>query len=147
MISLRLFFFLCIIATTGGCASAPPSPEADLMDLTLAAPAANVKEALIEILRSDGYRIQSEDADTVTTGTRREIGGPWNWLLNWRFGLLKTRVEAKVIPLEPDFTRLRLQVFPRSKDGILDSWTEAESPLPQSAANQVRRLKNSLHLL
>jgi len=117
------------------------------MDLTLPAPAESIKSALIDILRSNGYEVQEESADGVTTGSRREIGGPWNWLLNWRFGVMKSRVEAKIIPLEQDSTRLRLQVFPWSKDGILDSWTEAESPLPLSAANQVRRLKNSLQIL
>lgn len=147
MILLRYLLLLGAVTTGAGCASVHPAPDPDVMDLTLPAPAESIKNALIDILRSSGYEVQEENFDTVTTGSRREIGGPWNWLLNWRFGVMKSRVEAKIIPLEQDSTRLRLQVFPRSKDGILDSWTEAESPLPLSAANQVRRLKNSLQIL
>ena len=147
MIPLRYLFLLCAIATGAGCAGVHPAPDQDVMDLTLPAPAESVKSALVDILRSSGYEVQEENSDTVTTGSRREIGGPWNWLLNWRFGVMKSRVEAKIIPLEQDSTRLRLQVFPRSKDGILDPWVDAESPLPQSGANQVRRLKNSLQIL
>jgi hypothetical protein len=146
MILLR-YLLICAVTTGAGCSSVHPAPDADVMDLTLPAPAENIKSALIDILRSSDYEIQEETSDTVTTGTRRETGGPWNWLLSWRFGVMKSRVEAKIIALEQDSTRLRLQVFPRSKDGILDSWTEAESPLPLSAANQVRRLKNSLQIL
>ena len=146
MILLR-YLLVCAVISGSGCTSVHPAPDPDVMDLTLPAPAESIKSALIDILRSSGYEIQEENSDTVTTGTRRETEGPWNWLLNWRFGVMKSRVEAKIIPLEQDSTRLRLQVFPWSKDGILDSWTEAESPLPLSAANQVRRLKNSLQIL
>ncbi|MET0515227.1 MAG: hypothetical protein ABW047_07875 [Nitrospiraceae bacterium] len=147
MMLLRYLLIICAITIGAGCASVHPEADVDVMDLTLPAPAENVKTALIDILRSSGYEIQEEYSDTVTTGSRRETGGPWNWLLNWRFGVMKSRVEAKMIPLEQDSTRLRLQVFPLSKDGILDSWSEAESPLPLSAANQVRRLKNALQIL
>ena len=147
MILLRYLLLLCAVIPLGGCASAHPAPDRDIMDLTLPVPAESVKSALVDILQSSGYAVQEENSDTVTTGFRCEIGGPWNWLLNWRFGVLKSRVEAKIIPLDQDSTRLRLQVFPRSKDGILDFWVDAESPLPQSAANQVRRLKNSLQIL
>ncbi len=147
MILLRYLLLICAVTSWAGCAGVHPAPDQDVMDLTLPAPAESIKSALIDILRSSGYEVQEENFDTVTTGPRREIAGPWNWLLNWRFGVIRSRVEAKIIPLEQDFTRLRLQVFPRTKDGILDSWTDAESPLPQSAANQVRRLKNSLQIL
>jgi hypothetical protein len=147
MILLRYLLLMCAFTTGAGCAVVHPAPDPDLVDLILPAPAENIKSALIDVLRSSGYEVQEENSDTVTTGSRREIGGPWNWLLNWRFGVMKSRVEAKIIALEQDVARLRLQVFPRSKDGIFDSWTDAETPLPQSAANQVRRLKNSLQIL
>ena len=147
MIFLRYLLLIFAVTTGVGCAAVHPAPDADVIDLTLHAPAERIRSALVDILHSSGYEIQEENADTVTTASRREIGGPWNWLLSWRFGVIKSRVEAKIISLEQDSTRLRLQVFPRTKDGILDSWVDAESPLPQSAANQVRRLKNSLQIL
>ena len=75
------------------------------------------------------------------------IRSPWNGLLRWRFGVGKTRVEARVVPQDDSTTRLRLQVFHRGKDGIFDSWEDAETPLPQSAANEIRLLKNALRLL
>ena len=78
---------------------------------------------------------------------RREVSSPWNWLLRWRFGVGKSRVEARVVPQDETTTRLRLQVFHRGKDGLFDTWEDAETPLPQSAANEIRRIKNVLRLL
>jgi hypothetical protein len=113
----------------------------------LPAPAEEVTPALMEVLASGGYDVDAGDAETLMTGWREEIRGPWDWLLRWRFGVGKTRVEAKITPMENDRTHINLQVFHFSKDGIFDSWNKADSPLPQSAANQVRLLKNRLHIL
>lgn len=134
---------LCLAA----CSTVRAAPDPDVADVTLPAPAEEVRTALIDVLTSGGYDVDEEDAETLTTGAREETGGPWDWLLRWRFGVGKSRVEATVTPLEPDSTRVHLQVFHRSKDGIFDGWEDAESPLPQSAANQVRLLKNRLHIL
>ena len=130
-----------------GCTGIHPAPDADVMDVTLPAPANDVKQALIEILLSRGYDVEEEGADTVRTDVREQINGPWDWLLRWRFGVGKSRVEAKVLPLEADRTRVRLQVFHESKDGIFDHWEDAEPPVPRSAANHIRLLKNSLQIL
>ena len=83
----------------------------------------------------------------MTTGMRQEIRSPVERALAWRFGVGKSRVEARVVPQDDSTTRLRLQVFYRGKDGLLDSWEEAETPLPQSAANEIRLIKNALRIL
>lgn len=129
------------------CSSVQPVSDPDVMDVTLPAPPEEVKTALIDVLSSGGYEVDEEDAETLTTGPREEIRGPWDWLLRWRFGVGKSRVVAKITVFEADSTRVRLQVFHRSKDGIFDSWEDADTPLPQSASNQVRLLKNRLRLL
>jgi hypothetical protein len=131
----------------GGCSAVQPAPDPDVIDVTLPTPAEEVKLALTEVLTAEGYDVDQQDADMLVTGAREEIQGPWDWLLRWRFGVGKSRVEAKVTALETDSSRMRLQVFHRSKDGIFDAWQEAETPLPQSAINQVRLVKNRLHLL
>jgi hypothetical protein len=129
------------------CSGVQSPPDPDVVDVSLPASADEVKTALIDVLTADGYDVEQRNGDTLITGAREEIPGPWDWLLRWRFGVGKSRVEATVAPSGIDGTRMRLQVFHRSKDGIFDGWQDAETPLPQSAANQVRLVKNKLHLL
>lgn len=138
---------LFLVAAIAGCASSPASPEPDVMDVTLHAPVEQVTAAVADVLSQDGYTVDQDDSGNVTTGMRQEIRSPWNWLLRWRFGVGKTRVEARVVPQDESTTRLRLQVFHRGKDGLFDTWEDAETPLPQSAANEIRRIKNALRLL
>ena len=106
-----------------------------------------VKAAVADVLTQGGYSVDEDETGNVTTGMRREVSSPWNWLLRWRFGVGKSRVEARVVPQDETTTRLRLQVFHRGKDGLFDTWEDAETPLPQSAANEIRRIKNVLRLL
>ncbi|WP_447598981.1 hypothetical protein [Nitrospira sp. Nam80] len=143
----HLLIALGLCMWLGACSSVQTVPDRDVINATLPAPTEKVTPALIDVLASEGYDIDAEDAETLTTGWREEIRSPWDWLLRWRFGVGKTRVEAKVTPVESDRTDITLQVFHFSKDGIFDRWDEADSPLPQSAANQVRLLKNRLHIL
>jgi hypothetical protein len=138
---------LTTCATFSACTAVRTVPDPDIAETVLPTSVDDVKTALIQVLASGGYDIDEDSGDTLATGPRQETRGPWDWLLRWRFGVIKSRVEARMIPLEPDFTRLRLQVFPRSKDGIFDAWRDEESPLPQSAANQIRLLKNALQIL
>jgi len=44
-------------------------------------------------------------------------------------------------------TRLRLHVLYEGKDGLFTRWEESPTALPQSAENQVRLIKNALHIL
>lgn len=138
---------ILFIAAIAGCATAHPTPEPDVMEVTLQAPADQVKAAVADVLTQGGYSVDEDETGNVTTGMRREVSGPWNWLLRWRFGVGKSRVEARVVPQDETTTRLRLQVFHRGKDGLFDTWEDAETPLPQSAANEIRRIKNVLRLL
>ncbi|MBX3237839.1 MAG: hypothetical protein KF814_16960 [Nitrospiraceae bacterium] len=139
--------WLLLLVLTPGCASGPPAPEPDIVEVILAAPAEKVKSAVTEVLTKGGYEVDQDDAGNLTTGMRKEIHGPWSGLLRWRFGTGKSRVETRVIPQDETTTRLRVQVFHRGKDGLFDSWEDAESPLPQSAANEIRLIKNALRLL
>jgi hypothetical protein len=118
-----------------------------VVEVILAAPADKVHSAVADVLTQGGYSVDQDEAGNVTTGMRQEVRGPWNGLLRWRFGVGKSRVEARVVPQDDDTTRLRLQVFYRGKDGLFDTWEEAETPLPQSAANEIRLIKNALRLL
>ncbi|MEK6802145.1 MAG: hypothetical protein AABZ34_05700 [Nitrospirota bacterium] len=136
-----------LVSALAGCAGGPPAPEPDVMEVILPVPAEQVKTALSDVLTQGGYTVDQDDAGNLTTGMRTEIRSPWNGLLRWRFGVGKSRVEARVIPQDDSSTRLRLQVFHRGKNGIFDSWEDAETPLPQSAANEIRLLKNALRLL
>ena len=136
-----------VTAALSGCAAGPPLPELDVMEVMLPASAGHVKAAVTDVLTQDGYQVSEEDEGSLTTGMRQEIKGPWNGLLRWRFGVGKSRVEARVIPQDDLSTRLRLQVFHRAKDGIFDSWEWAETPLPQSAENEIRLIKKALRLL
>lgn len=137
-----------VVLTAGtGCAGGPPAPEPDVMEVTLPVPAEQVRTALADVLTQGGYTVEQDDAGNVTTGMRQEIRSPWNGLLRWRFGVGKSRVEARVVPQDDQTARVRLQVFHRGKDGLFDSWEDAETPLPQSAANEIRLIKNALRLL
>lgn len=137
-----------VVLTAGtGCAGGPPAPEPDVMEVTLPVPAEQVRTALADVLTQGGYTVEQDDAGNVTTGMRQEIRSPWNGLLRWRFGVGKSRVEARVVPQDDQTARVRLQVFHRGKDGLFDSWEDAETPLAQSAANEIRLIKNALRLL
>lgn len=138
---------LVLLTAMTGCAGGPPAPEPDVVEVILAAPADKVNTAVADVLTQGGYSVDQDEAGNVTTGMRQEVRGPWNGLLRWRFGVGKSRVEARVVPQDDNSTRLRLQVFYRGKDGLFDTWEEAETPLPQSAANEVRLIKNALRLL
>jgi len=138
---------LVLLTAMTGCAGGPPAPEPDVVEVILAAPADKVNTAVADVLTQGGYSVDQDEAGNVTTGMRQEVRGPWNGLLRWRFGVGKSRVEARVVPQDDNSTRLRLQVFYRGKDGLFDTWEEAETPLPQSAANEVRLIKNALRIL
>jgi hypothetical protein len=102
---------------------------------------------LIQVLTDDGYKVEQEGDDHWTTGYRQEIRGPWDWLLRWRFGTGRSRVDALLTSPDSQTSRLRLQVYYEGKDGLFTPWEEAPTPLPQTAANQLRLIKNALHLL
>jgi hypothetical protein len=130
-----------------GCSSTPHPYEPSLVDVTLPAPTDRVKTAVAQVLVNGGYEVDWKDEQTLSTSYREETGGPWNWLYRWRFGTIKSRVEAMVTPSTDQATRLRLQVLSEGKDGIFTSWEDVQSALPQSAENQLRLIKNALQIL
>jgi len=121
--------------------------EPDVVDVTLPVPAEQVRTAVIQVLENGGYEVEQKDDQNLTTGYRQEIRGPWDWLLRWRFGTSRSRVDALVTPATEQDTRLRLHVLYEGKDGLFTKWEDSPTALPQSAENQLRLIKNALHIL
>ena len=145
--SLHLVVASLIIATVS-CAGPPIPHEPDVVDVILPAPAEQVRTAVIQVLETEGYEVDQKNEDqNLTTGYRQEIGGPWDWLLRWRFGTGRSRVDALVTPATEQDTRLRLNVLYEGKDGLFTKWEGSPTALPQSADNQLRLIKNALHIL
>ena len=130
-----------------GCASPAIPHDPDIVDVTLPASADKVRAAVIHVLTNSGYDIDREDDQNLSTGYREEMRGPWDWLLRWRFGTGKSRVEALVTEATAQSARLRLHVQYEGKDGIFTRWEDSPTALPQSAENQLRLIKNQLQIL
>jgi hypothetical protein len=144
---LRILSLALLVISTSGCAGPPIPHEPDVIDVTLPAPADRVKTAVMQVLAEGGYDVDRKDDESLTTGYRDEISGPWDWLLRWRFGTGRSRVEALVTPASEQSSRLRLNVLYEGKDGIFTRWEDSPTALPQSAQNQLRLIKNALQLL
>ena len=129
------------------CAGPPLPHEPDVVDVTLSAPADEVRAVLIQVLTDGGYDVEQDGDDNWTTGYREETRGLWDWLLRWRFVTGRSRVDAVLTAPDSQTSRLRLQVYYEGKDGLFTRWEDAPTPLPQSATNQLRLIKNALHLL
>lgn len=145
--TLRLLSLVLLVLWTSACAGPPIPHEPDTIDVTLPATANLVKTAVIQVLTEGGYAIDRKDDENLTTGYREEISGPWDWLLLWRFGTGRSRVEALITPASDSSARLRLHVQYEGKDGIFTRWEESPTALPQSAQNQLRLIRNALQLL
>ena len=102
---------------------------------------------MVKVLTDGGYDVEQEDDQSLTTGYRKEIRTIWDGLLRWRFGTGRSRVDAVMTPADEQNTRLRLHVLYEGKDGLFTRWEESPTALPQSAENQLRLIKNALHLL
>ena len=144
--SLHLLLASLIVATVS-CAGPPIPHEPDVIDVTLPAPAEQVRTVLVQVLEDGGYDVDWQDDQNLTTGYREEIHGPWDWLLRSRFGTSRSRVDALVTPATEQDTRVRLHVQYEGKDGIFTRWEASPTALPQSAENQLRLIKNALHIL
>jgi len=60
--------------------------EPDVIAVTLSAQADRVKTEVIETLTEGGYAIDRKDDDNLTTGHRRKISSPRDWLLRRHLG-------------------------------------------------------------
>ncbi len=145
--TLRPSLLLATMALIIGCSGAPHPLPTDLIETRLAAPFDKVKTALTQVLTDGGYDVDWENDFTLQTSYREEMHGPWNWLYRWRFGTIKSRVNATVTAADEQNTALKLEVRSEGKDGILTSWDQVPSALPQGADNQLRLIKNALQLL
>ena len=142
----RVFFTLALLAGAA-CAGPPISHDPDVVDVTLPAPADEVRTAVMQVLTDSGYAVEQQDDENLTTGYRRENRSPWDGLLRWRFGTGRSRVDAVVTTADQQTSRLRLHVRYEGKDGLFTRWEDSPTPLPQSAENQLRLIKNALHIL
>ncbi len=147
--NLRRTQLLLTLPLLAGLACGGPTipHDPDVIDVTLPASAVDVRTAVIQVLTDGGYEVDREDDQNVTTGYRKEISGPWDGLLRWRFGTGRSRIDALVTPADEQNTRLRLHVQYEGKDGIFTRWENSPTALPQSAENQLRLIKNALHIL
>jgi hypothetical protein len=135
------------LLASAACAGPSIPHEPDVLDVTLPAPTDQVRTAVIQVLTDDGYDVEQEDDQNLRTGYREEIRSPWDGLLRWRFGTGRSRVNAVVTAADDQSTRLRLHVQYEGKDGLSTRWEESPTALPQSAENQLRLIKNALHIL
>lgn len=145
--SRRIVILAFLVASALACAGPAMQHDPDVIDVTLPAPADRVKTAVVHVLMNGGYDVDREDEQTLSTDYREEIPGPWDWLLRWRFGTGRSRVEANVTPATEQTTRLRLTVQYEGKDGLFTRWEDSPTALPQSAENQLRLIKNALQIL
>ncbi|MCX5724204.1 MAG: hypothetical protein NTX84_06765 [Nitrospirae bacterium] len=143
----HLLSLALLIMLTAACVAPPVPHKQDVVDVMLPAPADRVTTAVIQILTDGGYRIELTADRKLTTSYRVEITGPWDWLLRWRFGTERSRVEATVTPTSDSSARLRLNVMYEGKDGLFARWEDAPTALPQSAQHQLRLIKDALQIL
>ena len=140
-------FLTALLVWASSCAGPPIPHDPDVVDVTLPASVEKVRTAVVQVLTDGGYEVDRRDDETLTTGYREEMRGPWDWLLRWRFGTGKSRVDALVTEAAEQTTRLRLHVQYEGKDGIFTRWEDSPTALPQSAENQLRLIKKALQIL
>lgn len=145
--TLRTGLLLATMTLVIGCNGAPHPLPSDLIETRLAAPLDTVKTALTQVLTDGGYDVDWKNDSTLETSYREEMHAPLNWLYRWRFGTIKSRVNATVQAADDQSTALKLEVQSEGKDGIFTSWDQVPSALPQGADNQLRLIKNALQLL
>jgi hypothetical protein len=142
--------YLAIVALTAftfGCSSVQHPAQPDVVDVTLPAPADQVKAAVSKVLKDDNYAVDWKNGAQLNTGYRDEQPSIWDWLVRGRLGVVRSRAEASVTPETDQTTRLRLQVSSEGKRSMFDSWAPTEPQVPQSAENKLRLIKNELKIV
>lgn len=132
-----------------GCAAAPLQPSSDTAEAILLVPVEHVRTTALQVLVDQGYYIRETNGDAriISTGYRQEMDSIWDWLLDFRFGVNRSRVDIALIPEGEHATLVSIYVTVEGKDSLFTAWRPYEAPLPQSAHNQLRLLKNALGLL
>lgn len=138
-----------VVALLVGCSTIRAQESLDSVETTVAAPEDQVRSAVTQVLLSGGYAVYNaeESSRVIRTGYRQEIDSPSDWLLRYRFGVSRSRVHVTITPENDTTTHLTIRVDYEGKDSLFSSWHAYEPPLPQSAANQLRLIKNALGLL
>jgi len=147
MIRKDYLAIVAVIAFTFGCSSVQQPAQLDVVDVTLPAPADQVKAAVSKVLKDDNYDVDWKDGAQLNTGYRDEQPSIWDWLVKGRLGVVRSRAEASVTPETDQTTRLRLQVSSEGKRSMFDSWGPTEPQVPQSAENKLRLIKNELKIV
>jgi hypothetical protein len=146
-VSIRIAILAPLLASALACAGPAMPHDPNDIDVTLPASADRVKTTVVQVVRDGEYDVARKDDQTLTTGYREEMLGPWDWLLRWRFGTGRSRVEANVTLATEQTTRLQLSVQYEGKDGLFTRWEDSPTALPQSAENQLQLIKNALQIL
>ncbi|MDX2251012.1 MAG: hypothetical protein NW202_01890 [Nitrospira sp.] len=130
-----------------GFGSAAQAVEPDVVQVQLAAPVEKVKAAVTEVLTNSGYtQVAWKNDSSVTTNYREETEGI-QYLYDCCWGVIKNRVEATVTPSGDQTTDLRLQVMAEGKRTVWESFIPVQPPVPESANNQLRLIKNKLKIV
>jgi hypothetical protein len=142
-----LIVAVVLVLLASGCTGSRSRSASDSAEAVLATTEDRARAALVKILKESGYSVTiRERGRLIRSEYRREIRSPWNGLIIYRFGTIRTWVEATVAP-EADATRVKITVFCDGKDGLFASWRRYETPLPQQAATHLRQVKQILELL
>lgn len=146
--SVRRWLLLFPLLFTG-CASTTNSALQEPVETVLSLPAQQIRQAVIEVLTEEGYHVEtsSEAPPTVSTGYRREMDSPWDWLLRFRFGVGRTQAEARITELTETSSKLSIQVYHESKATFWNGWTTSDAPLAQQPDYYLRLIKDRLQLL
>ncbi|MDH5741783.1 MAG: hypothetical protein OEY77_15805 [Nitrospira sp.] len=142
--------YLAIVALTAftfGCSSVQHPAQPDVVEVTLPAPADQVRAAVSKVLKDDNYDVEWKDGSQLNTGYRGEQPSIWDWLVRGRLGVVRSRAEASVTPETDQTTKLRLQVSSEGKQTMFDSWVPTTPQVPQSAENKLRLIKNELKVV
>jgi hypothetical protein len=135
------------IAWSAGCVSGAMERPPDSIEAVLPASEERVRAAVLEVLTTDNYPIKTgQDEGEIRTGYRREIETPWDRLLVYRFGVNRSRVTATLNSEGLDQTRLIIEVDYEAKSHLWSLWRRSTPALRESAANQLRLVKNTLRL-
>jgi hypothetical protein len=136
-----------IVISLVGCAGASPRPVSDSAEALFPTTEELARAAVVKVLAENGYGVTvDEAARLIRTDYRQETDGPWDRLLVYRFGTIRSWVEATIVP-ESDSIRVKIDVFVEGKDRLLGSWQPFEAPLPQRAATHLWQVQKTLALL
>lgn len=141
------WFYIALVV--GGCTTTSSPRPAESSEVLLDAPLEQVRAAVLQVLSTEGYPVHEGSGDdrVVITGYKRETGNIWDWLLTFRFGVGRSKVEATLSPSSQETTRLTVFVLYQVKDHIWSAWEDAGAPPHRDASLHIRSVKKVLGLL